>query len=61
MQLEVQYRLLREIKDEISRLNEAAGETRFNPWLTSELGELVNDMDKELYAEKVKENIYKYS
>ena len=56
MQLEEQYRLLREIKDEISRLNEAAGETRFNPWLTSELGELIGDMDKELYEEKVKEN-----
>ena len=61
MQLEEQYRLLREIKDEISRLNQAAGETRFNPALTSELGELIGDMDKELYEEKVKENIYKYS
>ena len=61
MQLEEQYRLLREIKDEISRLNEAAGKTRFNPWLTSELGDLIGDMDKELYEEKVKENIYKYS
>ena len=48
MQLEWQFILLTEIRQEISKINKAAGETRFNPALTSELSELIGLMDAKL-------------
>ena len=61
MQLEWQFKLLTEIRQEISRLNKAANETIFNPALTSELTELIGLMDAELMEDLKKADIYKYS
>jgi len=36
--------LLTEISEEITRINEAAGETRFNPTLTSELRAILYEL-----------------
>jgi len=43
MTLELQT-LLKEISDEISLINESAGETRFNPTLTSELRAILHEL-----------------
>tara|TARA_E500000081_G_scaffold21802_1_gene25375 strand:+ start:1276 stop:1476 length:201 start_codon:yes stop_codon:yes gene_type:complete len=61
MQLEWQFILLTEIRQEISKINKAAGETRFNPALTSELSELIGLMDAELMDDLKKADIHKYS
>ena len=61
MNLEHQFNLLTEIRQEISRLNKAANETIFNPALTSELAELIGLMDAELMEDLKKADIYKYS
>ena len=61
MHLEHQFNLLTEIRQEISRLNKAAGRTIFNPALTSELAELIGLMDAELMDDLKKSEIHKYS
>lgn len=39
--------LLKEIREEITRVNQAAGETVFNPALTSALNDLQNSLTEE--------------